>query len=113
MYDGPKSLYKGLFGYVSTRNKGEVVKSIALICQFNKGGERMMWSKRILYACLVVMVWVGLTQAAGEQEAIPVIELEEQTYDFQQITEGEVVKHDFRVFNRGNAPLHIKNVKPG
>ena len=69
--------------------------------------------KGILCQCLILMVCVGLTQAAGEREAVPVIEVEEQTHDFHQVTEGEVVKHDFRVFNRGNAPLQIKNVKPG
>jgi len=69
--------------------------------------------KVILCQCLVLMVWVGLSQAAGEKEATPVIEVEEPTYGFHQVTQGEVVKHDFRVFNRGNAPLEIKSVKPG
>jgi hypothetical protein len=69
--------------------------------------------KGILCSCLVLMVWVGLSQAAGEKEATPVIEVEESTYDFHQVTQGEVVRHDFRVFNRGTAPLDIKNVKPG
>jgi hypothetical protein len=59
------------------------------------------------------MVWVGLSQAAGEKEAIPVIEVEEPTYNFHQVNQGDVVRHDFRVFNRGTAPLDIKNVKPG
>jgi hypothetical protein len=82
--------------------------------------EMMRMLKGILWQCLVLMVWVQLTQAAGENEAMPVIEeatpvieVEEPTYDFQQVTEGEVVKHDFRVLNRGNAPLEIKSVKPG
>ena len=69
--------------------------------------------KAILCQCVVLMVLVALTHAAGEKEAIPVIEVERPTYDFQQINQGEVIKHDFRVFNRGNAPLQIKNVKPG
>jgi hypothetical protein len=69
--------------------------------------------KGILCQCLVLMVWVGLTQAAGEKEAVPVIEVREPTYDFHQVTQGEVVKHDFQVFNRGTAPLDIKSVKPG
>jgi hypothetical protein len=73
----------------------------------------MRMLKAILWQCLVLIVWVALTQAAGGKEAIPVIEVEESTYDFHQITQGKVVKHDFRVFNRGNAPLEIKNVKPG
>ena len=69
--------------------------------------------KGILWQCLLLMLWVQLIQAAGEKEAMPVIEVDEPTYDFQQVTEGEVVKLDFRVLNRGNAPLEIKSVKPG
>ena len=73
----------------------------------------MKWLNRILYPCLVLTVWVGVTQAAGEKEAAPVIEVEGATYDFHEVKQGEVIKHDFRVFNRGKAPLEIKNVKPG
>lgn len=73
----------------------------------------MRMLKGMLYSCLVLMVWVGLTQAVEEKKASPVIEVEQPTYDFHQINQGEVVRHDFRVFNRGNAPLDIKNVKPG
>ena len=69
--------------------------------------------KRILCQCLILVVWVGLTQAAGEGEAVPVIEVEEPTYDFHQVTQGDMVKHDFRVLNRGKAPLQIESVKPG
>ena len=69
--------------------------------------------KGILCQCLVLMLWVGLSLAAGEKEAVPVIEVEDPTHDFQQVTEGATIKHDFRVFNRGKAPLEIKSVKPG
>ncbi len=69
--------------------------------------------KQILCQCLVLIVWIGLAQAAAEKAAVPVIEIEEPTHEFPQVTQGEVVKHDFRVFNRGNAPLEIKSVKPG
>ena len=68
---------------------------------------------KIPYVCLILMVWVGLTQAKGEKAATPVIEVEGATYDFAQVTEGDILKHDFRVLNRGNAPLQIKSVKPG
>jgi len=69
--------------------------------------------KQILCQCLVLIVWIGLAQAAAEKKTVPVIEIEGPTYEFPQVTQGEVVKHDFRVFNRGNAPLEIKSVKPG
>jgi hypothetical protein len=79
----------------------------------DEGGRRMKVLRAILLGCLVVMVWAGVPQAAEENEAGPIIEIENSTYDFQQIPQGEVVKHDFRVFNRGSAPLEIKSVKPG
>lgn len=46
-------------------------------------------------------------------EPVPVIEVEQPTYDFKQVSQGEVVKHDFRVFNRGEVSLEIKKVQPG
>ena len=83
--------------------------------------------KGMLCLCLILVVWVGLVQAAEQdekapitpkevpvvEEKVPVIEVENATYDFHQVTQGEPVKHDFRVFNRGEAPLEIKSVKPG
>jgi hypothetical protein len=66
----------------------------------------------------VLVLWAGLTQSAqqettAEQAAVPMIEVETPTYDFHRALQGQAVKHDFRVFNRGTAPLEIKNVKPG
>lgn len=70
--------------------------------------------KEIICLCLVLVVWVGSALAEGKKEVVaPVIEIEEPTHDFNQVTQGEVVRHVFKVFNRGNAPLQIKNVKPG
>jgi hypothetical protein len=69
--------------------------------------------KRILYQCVILVMWVGVTQAAGQGEAVPVLEVEGAIYDFDQVTQGDVVQHDFRVFNRGDAPLQIKSVRPG
>jgi len=69
--------------------------------------------KSILFQFLGLFIWVGLTLAAGEQSPAPIIEIEGADYEFEQVTEGAVVKHDFRVHNRGDAPLEIKKVKPG
>ena len=66
-----------------------------------------------LSGCLLLMVWGGVVQATEDQEPVPIIEVKTRTYDFGQIFQGEIVKHDFRVMNRGAAPLEIKNVKPG
>lgn len=66
-----------------------------------------------LWGCLVLMVWAGFIQAAEEKGAVPVIEVEQPTFDFNHVSQGEVVEHDFRVSNLGTAPLEIKKVKPG
>jgi hypothetical protein len=66
----------------------------------------------ILCGSLVLIVWAGYTQAEIEKEALPIIEVEMATYDFGRALQGEVVKHEFRVFNRGGAALEIKNVRP-
>jgi hypothetical protein len=79
----------------------------------DEGGRRMKVLRAILLGCLVMMMSVGTPQAAEENEAVPIIEIENPTFDFQEIPQGEVVKHDFRIFNRGSAPLEIKSVKPG
>jgi hypothetical protein len=74
----------------------------------------------MLCLSLVLVVWVGLIQAAEQDKKapvvdkkVPVIAVDIATYEFDQVTQGETVKHDFRVFNRGEAPLEIKSVKPG
>ncbi len=67
----------------------------------------------LLGVCLVVVVWVGYAGAVEEKVAVPIIEVDIPLYDFREAAQGEVIKHDFRVFNRGTAPLEIKKVKPG
>jgi acetamidase/formamidase len=62
---------------------------------------------------VVLIALAGFTQAEVEKETVPVIEVEMPTYNFERVPQGEVVKHDFRVFNRGTATLEIKNVRPG
>lgn len=71
--------------------------------------------QRTLYAILIlVLVSVGFAKpCSAEKGKVPVIELETTTYEFGQVSEGEVVTHDFKVFNRGDAVLEIKQVKPG
>ncbi|MEM6803590.1 MAG: DUF1573 domain-containing protein [Bacteroidota bacterium] len=39
--------------------------------------------------------------------------LDQSTYDFGSIDEGEIIKHNFRILNKGNAPLKIVDVEVG
>lgn len=73
----------------------------------------MKITRQIACVGLFLLILTGATYAAEEQAPAPVIEIEEATYEFGEVQQGEEVKHTFKVFNRGNAPLEIKNVKPG
>jgi hypothetical protein len=96
------------YGQIGTNCEGrfDVIQEV-------QGGFVMKMLRAILCGFLAVMVWGGATQSAELKENAPAIEVETPIYHFQKVTQGETVKHDFRVFNRGKAPLEIRNVKPG
>jgi hypothetical protein len=73
----------------------------------------MRVSRMIVLGCFSIIVGTGIIQAEEEKKAVPIIEVENLIYDFGRVNQGAIVKHDFRVFNRGSAPLKIKSVKPG
>jgi len=73
----------------------------------------MRVSKSVLLALLIVTIWAGFSLAEEGPVTAPAIEFEQLIYEFKQVSQGEIVKHDFRVFNRGKMPLEIKKVKPG
>ncbi len=43
----------------------------------------------------------------------PSMVLPERSFDFKEVEEGKVLEHSFKVLNKGNQPLEIKNVNPG
>jgi len=67
----------------------------------------------IAWMLLAATAWAGQETTEETAKAVPKIVIESPTYDFEKIHQGKVVKHDFKVFNRGTAPLEIKNVRPG
>jgi hypothetical protein len=69
-------------------------------------------SGSLLCVVFVVFLLAGVTLAEEAKEAAPVIEVETPIHDFDQVVQGEVVTHDFQVFNRGNAALTIQRVSP-
>lgn len=68
--------------------------------------------RSLLWGILLLTLWTGLTHARGERQLAPVIEVQKPLYDFDQVAQGEVVTHNFRVLNRGNADLRIQSVSP-
>jgi len=59
---------------------------------------------------LIIQGWVPPVQGEGESRAF--IKVETDTYDFGRVLQGDVVTHDFMVFNIGTAPLTIEGVRP-
>jgi hypothetical protein len=83
------------------------------------GGSRRwrMKMNRIFRSLLVwglcfLILGASLAHAQGEKDFVPVIEVEMPIHDFDQVLQGEIVTHEFRVFNRGNAELKIQHVSP-
>jgi len=66
-----------------------------------------------LFLCLVLAFWLGTASAVEQENTTPIIEIETPTYNFEEVSQGETVKHTFNVRNTGTAPLQIKGVKPG
>ncbi len=43
----------------------------------------------------------------------PSVVLPERSFDFKDVEEGKIVEHAFKVLNKGNQVLEIRNVNPG
>lgn len=70
-----------------------------------------------LFSVVVAGAWAGPENpsvgGANQQLNGPKAVFLETKYEFKPLFEGEDITHDFVVENRGDAPLVIKNVKPG
>jgi hypothetical protein len=65
-------------------------------------------------ASLVVLLFFALFSSSPAQSPSgPSMVLSERSFDFKDVEEGKVVEHAFKVLNKGNQPLEIKNVNPG
>lgn len=61
---------------------------------------RLFTTSVILFASLL----------AGNAWAVPKLEVEQPSYDFGEIPQGETVRHIFSFTNSGDKPLHIEKV---
>lgn len=67
---------------------------------------------------LLLLFMIGLFPNLGhtattDAKAGPKVYLTENIYEFQPAIEGTEVVHEFVLFNKGDAPLDILNVKSG
>ena len=62
----------------------------------------------LLAMCLILGSWTAAAQEIKE----PIMVMEERSFDFKEVKEGEVLEHTFKVLNKGTRDLKIKKVQP-
>ena len=61
-----------------------------------------------------VLLYLALVSPSPAQTLSgPSMVLPERSFDFNEVEEGSVVEHAFKVLNKGDQPLLITNVNPG
>lgn len=71
-------------------------------------------NRLLTLASLGLLLCSGLLTASLAQTLSgPSLVLPERSFDFREVQEGNVVEHTFKVLNKGNEPLEIRNVNPG
>lgn len=70
--------------------------------------------KFLFFTALIITVFSipGLSLAA-KKAATPVAEVSAPEYRFDAVPEGSKITHDFRVRNKGDAPLNVTKVRTG
>jgi len=61
---------------------------------------------------LIIVIIFNLAPCWAQETLGPKMVLKENSFDFKQVKQGEVIEHAFQVLNKGDQPLEIK-VKPG
>ena len=62
---------------------------------------------------LTLLIIFTLSTALAQQPTGPQMVIEKNHFDAQIVKEGEIIKHDFSVFNKGGSTLEIEKVRPG
>jgi hypothetical protein len=69
--------------------------------------------KNKLYLISLMAFFILLIASAGlsEQTSGPKMFIEENTFDAKEIKGGDYLEHSFKVYNKGDSPLEIIEVK--
>ncbi len=66
---------------------------------------------RLLWALVIIGIFCA--SAAAQEKKAPRLIVKNGVFDAGTVNEGEIIKHTFLVYNQGNEPLRIIDVKPG
>lgn len=70
--------------------------------------------KKILNLLLIIIFFVVLNiLSTADQQIGPKIAMDEISFNFNEIYEGDDIEHTFKVFNQGETVLIIEKVETG
>ncbi|MDO9527637.1 MAG: hypothetical protein Q7J27_00585 [Syntrophales bacterium] len=75
--------------------------------------DRLKKRACLIVSLLFVYLFFGAVTALAQSTVGPMMVMEEKSFDFKEVKEGDVLKHAFRVLNKGDQNLEIKKVQPG
>jgi hypothetical protein len=67
----------------------------------------------VLASSGVLLCLAFFSSSAAQTISGPSMVLPERSFDFEEVEEGKIVEHAFKVLNKGDQPLLITNVNPG
>ena len=69
----------------------------------------------LILTVMLCVSWALLPVARGQDQKVPgpQMHIPEKNFDVGEVMEGDVIEHTFKVFNRGDRTLTIKDVRPG
>ena len=70
-----------------------------------------MTKKIRLVQIIALFLIIGGHLCWAQQIKGPSMHLVEETFDAQEVMEGSVIEHSFKVLNQGDSPLEITKVK--
>ena len=74
-----------------------------------------MKPKHLIYIVVFAVgaAWFAGSHAGTVSENVPIAVATEGTYQFEPVPEGTQVTHEFKIQNKGTAPLIIERVNTG
>jgi len=69
--------------------------------------------KRLWFIVLAAVAFFCLSGNTTLIYGSPKMALPEQVFNFQEVIEGRVLEHEFVIYNKGDQPLEIQQVKTG
>lgn len=75
--------------------------------------NRLMKKTCLVISLLVLYPIFSALVALAQETAGPLMVMKERSFDFKEVREGEVLKHAFKIQNKGDQTLEIIKVQPG